>query len=1050
MCRYFPAPPSVYPRIDDLRPGSRDSEVQEIVAWLNDPNGQAVRWVSGPAGIGKSTFAHFLAIHFREQLAAKVFVSDLADASREHLRANDMLKMIACQIGALYPRACSKIVEALRSKSGLQNTIPELLRRCIIEPLEAVRRDDPGRKLPFIVFMDALDEWDTQEQFLKGLAPLSAHSSLLRLVVFSRQPPPSFGPGKIGVSLVAQQLSGPQNNAILAHLANGLKRFATLDGQGLTYRDAERLAAVADGHFLWASVALALISQKLLKRSPRDLLEEICTSQGNVEKSSRGDERLERLYDKGFQLLFADIEERKGLEEYLGLILVLQESITIFVDARFLDFISRDTIKIFVAKLAVFYVRQPHWIQDIHPASSVFHCSFVKYLERVVAKSGGSAFASHERIGRACLNQLVLRNPRTRWFALPEYVAKYWPLHVARGSPSVDPGSDAAWKASEIQATLHKVSREGFAAWAKRFLQLVVPKSPPPDWYGQATSMALVLLDMAVEHRRQIAPGVKIALLEVAVRIQPDHSIAWFELGWERFRERAGDDETAGGWDSLVRTQEFSVATAVGQWAEFRASALVNLADALQGRFALGGRLEDLTRAIETKRELLSVSPASDSERYTRLVNLALVLRRRFQVQSSKDDLAEAIRLAREALALCPPGHDDRDEALMVLAEFLQYRYDLEGTPADILEMESLSQEAFELRPPGHPDRAETLILVIICCARMQALDGGKQYDKAIPLSRELISLRPPGHELRSEALKLCGVFLISRYGELQNMDDLAEAISLKQEVFELVPPGDPNRIQSLASLADALKLRFSRFGSTDDLERAIALNEEALALCPPGDEDRAFAVITVVGALDVRFSHTGDIDNITRAIPMIREVLDHHRPLQQHSVRTAVFANSLAWHLVLCRENRTQGGDIDIQEAVALAEEALAFRRTREAEMYHSELDTLARCLRHVPQRLDEALPLCREVLASVESESSSPGARKGKWMYLQTMTMVLLSLYRSHPEKEEYRDEGLVACREAFELCPQHFLHERSVLLELESALQGYSNNSNNSLDD
>lgn len=189
-----------------------------------------------------------------------------------------------------------------------------------------------------------------------------------------------------------------------------------------------------------------------------------------------------------------------------------------------------------------------------------------------------------------------------------------------------------------------------------------------------------------------------------------------------------------------------------------------------------------------------------------------------------------------------------------------------------------------------------------------------------------------------------------------------------------------------------------------------------------------------VVGALQMRFCHQGGVDDMTTTIPMIRQALNHRpsgHPLRGHTL------NRLAWRLGQCYDiNPFRGVDTDIQEAIVLAEEALALRNAENASLRNYELDTLARCLRRVPGRLDDALALAREAL-SVAEKSSSLGVRKLRWVYLQTLSMVLLSLYRQHPDKEEYREEAIRTCKEGLDTCPEHYGYEWSVLLEVESEL-------------
>lgn len=732
MAQHLPRLPENLPWLDKYLEGSREEDLKRIILWLDNPKGddKMALWIQGPAGIGKSMLAEVLGQHLgsesRNQLAAAVFLGAFSSAEVGILTVDHMVKMIAHQIGTAYPAARQKIVENIESPGALSQDLPRLFEQCILNPLNAVRRHGAQTHRPFVIIVDGLDEWALDAEFVTELVQLNLQSSLLKFVLLSRNDPSpiesnasfDLDPVDSNTLLARQDLSEAQTNLMKAYMTRRLHHIASPgEDKQLNDHGAERLALISHGHFQWASIATSLLSQNFLKRPRREVLEEIIVHHQNQGKDACSETRMQILYQQGIQILFADKEERRLMRQYIRFILILQEPISWQGGARLVRPLSLNEIRLVQAKLSFFQIRQQLNIRQISPAKAVFHSSFVQYLQSLDSESDSDQSSTHEQIGRECLDLLANFDPDI----LPPYIIKHWPLHAARGSPFVEPGSDTAWKASGVYAALRKIPRKALNAWAKRFVQLVKPEAQSRNWHD-ATETPGKLINSLLREPWMRGTVFELPFLEMAVRMQPNNWSIWRNLGWARYNH-PGYHKMPDRCALLVESQQFAVATGVGLPPETRASLIQGLGDSLFHRFEQGGLLADFAQCIDKQNDVLSILPETSPQRPSALERLSLLLEASSLLSSSRvDESTEAaIGIYREILELQPPGHVDRIETLVRLSGALEKLYEKEGDFQCLKEADSLSREALELQSPDHYCRFEALSRALSIQARIES-----------------------------------------------------------------------------------------------------------------------------------------------------------------------------------------------------------------------------------------------------------------------------------------------------------------------------------------
>ncbi|KAG2005654.1 hypothetical protein CC2G_002041 [Coprinopsis cinerea AmutBmut pab1-1] len=103
--KQLPEHPDVSALRGEYFPGSREDSVKFISDWFSKSK-EAVLWLHGPAGMGKSTLAHHCVQELRtcDRLAASAFITAIPS---DNLGPETLVKMLASEIGKLHPHSPS-------------------------------------------------------------------------------------------------------------------------------------------------------------------------------------------------------------------------------------------------------------------------------------------------------------------------------------------------------------------------------------------------------------------------------------------------------------------------------------------------------------------------------------------------------------------------------------------------------------------------------------------------------------------------------------------------------------------------------------------------------------------------------------------------------------------------------------------------------------------------------------------------------------------------------------------------------------------------------
>lgn len=170
-------------------PDTRVDLLRQIYEWANKPASEAIFWLNGMAGTGKSTISRTVARTFAErgQLGASFFFKR-SDGDRG--MAAKFFTTIAAQLVLAEPSLAQHVQTAVDSDPALVGkAMREQLEKLILEPLSKLSQG--GARMPnYVIVIDALDECESGDdsKLILNLISLTKTltSSRLRIFLTSR------------------------------------------------------------------------------------------------------------------------------------------------------------------------------------------------------------------------------------------------------------------------------------------------------------------------------------------------------------------------------------------------------------------------------------------------------------------------------------------------------------------------------------------------------------------------------------------------------------------------------------------------------------------------------------------------------------------------------------------------------------------------------------------------------------------------------------------------------------------------------------------------
>ena len=858
-------------RLDEYLPGSRDDDIQVIADWLENPD-QIAFWMCGGAGLGKSTLAHKIVDSLRADDRLATFAFLLRGSSSDPAT---VIQSMARELGMLHPRAIPQVATAARTCSSGHLSLHEYFESYLINPIHSL-----SYPYPLVIVVDALDEWDHYEAFLKELEYFLQPSSVK--ILLTSRPNHSIERSLLNVAVQKYQLP-PVSQVITEAYFN--HHFAKMDWEMRKPSPSivSNLSRLADGLLIWAAMVCSFLSYEMRAGAPHELLDQILSSAKQITL----DGQLSNLYRDALTQLFRNDKEQQLFKRVFGAMTVLRESLPLHDFARLLG-MSHNQVRGVQSRLTALQTRGTFDEQIVPPASEWFHSSFIEFTMNWEADAGNPLIPclidsqmAHQSMAEGCLSFLndflsSFRGRESRHSdlrGLELYAVKFWPLHMANSNDRSTP------LPSKLNTLLLELTEDLLRQWGSWFLSINIPASSQ-NWDqvlglinndGFYCSLAGFLKDNIMTDATLASS--RTFCLEIAIRLQPQLLKAWEDLG-DSYGARF---ENTGVLDLLnhainVYRHALEICPKDGS----QCTCMSGLATSLWYRFGKTGSMVDLNEAISMDRDVLSLRPTSHPDRFLSLTNLGLRLLDCFRRTGSMDDLEEAILMHRESLSLCPPPHPNHSTSLNNLGIGLTERFAMTGSMTDLEEAISIHRVSLSLRPTPHPRRSFSLNnLASALFYRFLRTGLLTDLQEAILLHRESLSLRPTSHPSHSDSLYNVANSLQKLFGKTGSMTDLEEAILLHRESLSFRPTLHPNRFESLNGLACALWDRFGKTGSMTDLGEGISMVREALSLGPAATHpQRIVSLDNLAYFLETRFKENGDQSDFEEMISLRQEIL--------------------------------------------------------------------------------------------------------------------------------------------------------------------------------
>ncbi|KAF8191174.1 tetratricopeptide repeat-containing protein [Pholiota molesta] len=940
--------------------GSRDDVLGDVSSWIDRSN-EAILWIHGAAGLGKSTVGQQLVRLLKEdhRLAGSVFLTNL---TKEPAKTTAR---------GMHPRAIADIAEAARKLDAPHSALQDYFKAYVIDP---IRRLDYPYQL--VVVVDGLEEWTSHKSFLGALAHIPSPSPV-KFILTSR---PSHSIKLIFDKIAIESYPlPPVSQEIVEHYFH--HHFETINWRGrkpdqLTISE---LAARAEGLLIWAATICSLLSHEFDQRYPHQILDQILSSGEKV--GARSGEQLERLYRDAIATLFPKQDMHEKLQDFLGAMMVLQEALPLRDFACLLPWemdgqVSDRAAAEIQRRLAAFQTRGEFKSDIIPPAIQQFHLSFLEFMQSTSTEYNERRVAiraenAHSMVGNRCLEIVFsefLQSHRGKVCTYSElrgvelYAIKFWPLHISNGTSRLPPTS-----VTTIKDPMDMITEQDMQRWATLFLPCIAARFQGPHGCDLLDDIPRSVLP----HELALMIGdedvatllYQLYCLEIAVRLQAMDVQIWIDLG-DAYHRLYEHDRNIQSLDEEIIVYRHALPLLPALHSD-RSSSLIKLGSALGIRFQQQGASSDIAEGISLHREALLLQPATHPDHSSSLIHFGNGLLTRFQHQGALNDLDEAISLYQGAILLLPATHPNRSWSLIQLGTALLTRFQKQGALSDSDEGISLHREALLLLPATHPDHSRTLSnLGNALLTRFQQQGAQNNLDEAISFLRQSLLRRPAPHLDRSSSLNNLGHALHICFRQQGALSDLDEAISMHQEALLLLPAPHPLRSLSLSSLGSALGTRFEQQGALCDIDEAISLLRESLLHRSAPHPDRSSSLDHLGYALFTRFEQQGALCDLDEAISSHREAL----LLQPapHPDRSSSLNNLGS---ALHTRFKQQAVLSDLDEAISFLRESLLHRPVPHPHR-SSSLNTLGSALltrfeqQDASSDLDEAISFLREAL--------------------------------------------------------------------------------------
>ncbi|KAG8760692.1 hypothetical protein FRC11_015079 [Ceratobasidium sp. 423] len=266
-----PMDPSGYDPDQGCLDGTREAVLNRIVTWSqNHDNGESFLWISGPAGVGKTSVATSLCqrLHNIRALAGSFFCHrDDPDSSNPLRLINNLIHSLAIRV----PAYAHEVADIIRSDCSICTSHLSLrYERLVKEPLERLRSLSLPSTLVIIVgSLDECGDQDSREKLLHKLYNMSQLVPWLKVIISARPVGDiqDYFQSHCSHEPTIHLESYDASDDIRTYIESQLRQRA--QKEGWPHDSIDRLCTMAEGVFLWAALATKYIKKSIFPALPR-------------------------------------------------------------------------------------------------------------------------------------------------------------------------------------------------------------------------------------------------------------------------------------------------------------------------------------------------------------------------------------------------------------------------------------------------------------------------------------------------------------------------------------------------------------------------------------------------------------------------------------------------------------------------------------------------------------------------------------------------------------------------------------------------------------
>ncbi|EUC54562.1 vegetative incompatibility protein HET-E-1, putative [Rhizoctonia solani AG-3 Rhs1AP] len=397
----------------ECTPGTRVDVLDSLLAWTNNNSVDAVYWLNGMAGTGKTTIAYSICkvLADKHRLAASFFCSRVREECRD---VNRIIPSIAYQLAHFSPAFQSALSAVLeKDPDAHHKMLTEQFEKLIRMPLLAVLANKPLVPERMIVVIDALDECENKESTRDILnVLLSKAADLLIKFVVSSRPEPQIrdymNEDRVCSKLVLHELdTGAVRGDIERYFREELKPMKPSPAELQIAALVEKAGVL----FIYAATAVRYIGYDNFRRNPEARLRALLNAQRT--QRTNQNEQIDELYMTILEAALGDQgideQEQNDMEQVIYTVICAREPLTVNDISELLQI--RDTERVRAALRPLWSVLH---VVGAKERVTTLHVSFPDFMFEAARsrKYSCDAEAHNSILAEHCLEHIERAQPQ--------------------------------------------------------------------------------------------------------------------------------------------------------------------------------------------------------------------------------------------------------------------------------------------------------------------------------------------------------------------------------------------------------------------------------------------------------------------------------------------------------------------------------------------------------------------------------------------------------------------------------------------------------------